>query len=169
MKPWGMLSGGDPSRIAEIAAASVFLVGAAVGYIAVPQLVSGWAFAMPGTTDAALAPTFFPRLAMVLLALASLGVLLSVPARTDTIPLLEMSAEDWRRVATVLGLVLLFFVGLQIVGFIAAAGLFIAATSMLLGYGRPAVVAAVAIAAPLLIAFSFRYGLRVLLPESILL
>lgn len=160
--------GHDASRTAEIIAASIVLIGTVAGYLAVPQLVSGWAFAMPGTTDAALAPTFFPRVAMILVALASLGVLLSASSRTDTIPLVEMSREDWTRAGTLLVLVLLLFLGMRIVGFVAASALFIATTSLLLGYRRPALVAAAAIAAPLLIVLSFRYGLKVLLPQGIL-
>jgi putative tricarboxylic transport membrane protein len=145
----------------------ILLVGAVGGFIAVPYLVSGWAFVMPGTTDSALTPTFFPRLAMVLLAITSLSVFLSARSRTDVVPLVEMTPEDWRRVGTVFGLILLFFLGLRFIGFIPAAAIFIAAISLLLGYMRWVVVAAVAIIASVLIAVVFRYGLKVQLPNAL--
>lgn len=160
------LSGHDTSRKAEIVAASVLLIVAAGGFIAVPQLVSGWAFAMPGTTDSALTPTFFPRLAMVLLALTSFSVLIGAASRTDVIPLVEMTREDWRRVGAIFGLILLFFLGLRFIGFVPASALFVAAVALLLGYRRWMVLAVVAVVGAALVALVFRYGLKVQLPSG---
>jgi putative tricarboxylic transport membrane protein len=168
MKPITIMGGYDASRRAEIVTSLIFLVGAVGGFLAVPHLVSGWAFVMPGTTDSALTPTFFPRLAMVLLALTSLCMLLSAVSRTDVIPLVEMTSEDWKRVGTIFGLILLFFLGLPLIGFVPAAALFIGAVAFLLGYKRFLIVGAVAIAGSVLIAAVFRYGLKVQLPSGLI-
>jgi putative tricarboxylic transport membrane protein len=168
MRLLSILGGYDGSRKAEIVTSSIFLICAVGGFIAVPQLVSGWAFVMPGTTDSALTPTFFPRLAMVLLSLTSVCVLFSAAARTDVIPLVEMTREDWKRVGTIFGLILLFFLGLRLIGFVPAATLFIAAVALLLGYKRVMIVGAVAIAGSVLIAVVFRYGLKVQLPSGLI-
>lgn len=166
MKFAGNWTGLDGSRKAEIVAAAVLTAIGVAGFFAVPQFVSGWAFQMPGTTDAALAPTFFPRLAMALIAASGLGVILSAPARTERLPLLDMSRQDWVRFAAVLAAILCLFAGIKIVGFVPASMAFIAAVSVMLGYRRGPVVAAAAIIAPILIVIAFRYGLKVLLPSG---
>jgi uncharacterized Tic20 family protein len=162
----GRWSGFDGSRRAEIAAAAVLTAVGLVGFVVVPNFVSGWAFQMPGTTDAALAPTFFPRLAMALIVVAGLGVILSAPQRAERLPLVDMSRSEWLRFACVVAAILAFFLGLRVVGFVPASIVFIAAISVMLGYRRPIVVAAASILAPVLIVLAFRYGLKVLLPSG---
>ncbi len=157
-----------PSRKAEIAAASILLLAAAAGFAAVPKLVAGWAFVMPGMTDTALSPSFFPRLALVCVGVTSLGVIVTASRRDDVIPLMMMKSEDWTRVILVTTLILAFFVGMTIVGFGLSAGLFIAAAGRLLGYERHGMLLATAVIAPVLVVLIFRYGLNVLLPSGIL-
>ena len=47
-------------------AISAFVVGALLFFYS-PELVRGWAFTIPGTTDVALEPAFFPRLSAALI------------------------------------------------------------------------------------------------------
>jgi hypothetical protein len=158
----------DGSRTTEVVAAAILLGVAIAGFVAVPHFVSGWAFIMPGTTDASLAPTFFPRLAMVLLGITALGVIVSAPARREQVPLLAMERQDWIRVGSIIVLVAVYFAALKFVGFVLASAAFMAVVPLALGYRRWGVVLCVAVIAPLAIALAFRYGLKVLLPAGVL-
>jgi len=158
----------DGSRRAELAAALFLLVFAVAGYFAVPTQVSGWVFSMPGTTDNALTPTFFPLLAMVLLGLTVLGVLVTTPYRRGEIPLLATARDEWRRMGLVTALVLLYIGGIVVIGFIVASMLFIAVTALALGYRSNVTLAVTAIVVPLATAIAFRFGLRVILPAGYL-
>lgn len=154
------------SRQIEATLAIAVLAVAISGFFAIPNLVSGWAFVMPGTTDGALQPTFFPRLAMVLLGLAAGNLLLTAWQRDDTVPLMRMDRQDWRRVGVSGGLIAAYLLALPKVGFLIASAAFIAATALTSGYRRYWIVALVAVAAPITIMLGFRYALRVLLPAG---
>ena len=150
-----------------VAAGLVFLAATA-GFIAVPRLVSGWAFVMPGMTDGALSPSFFPRVALICVAVAAIGVIMTAKDRDDVLPLLTMSAEDWKRVILVVCLIAGFMLGMVSIGFGASAMVFIALVGRLLGYRRTGLLLVTAALAPIVIVLVFRYGLRVLLPSGIL-
>jgi hypothetical protein len=158
----------NPSRRAETIAASIIFLAAVAGFIAVPQLVAGWAFVMPGMTDNALAPSFFPRLALSFVAIAALGVVATTRSRDEVLPILTMNREDWQRVAQVVALTVGFFIGMVTIGFGVSAGLFIATAGWLLGYERRGMLLGTAIIAPVVIVLVFRYGLSVLLPGGLL-
>lgn len=158
----------DGSRVAEVAAAVVVLAAAVGGFLSVPYFVSGWAFVMPGTTDTSLAPTFFPRIAMVVLGVAALGVMVTAGVRRDVVPLLEMVGEDWRRVGAIMLGIVAYFAALKFVGFLLASMVFMSVVPVILGYRRWATVITVALVAPLAIALVFRYGLKVILPAGLL-
>ena len=168
MADWPRRPGILASRLVEAGTAAVCIALAIAGFIAVPDLVSGWRFAMPGISDGALAPTFFPRLAMVLLGVSALAMLLTAPARRDVLPIVSMTAEDWRRFGAALGLILGYVVAARLVGFLPASVVFIAAMALLSGYRNLPVIALAAVLAPLAVFLSFRYGLRVLLPPGTL-
>jgi len=154
------------SRVVEVITAACFIGLAVAGYQAVPSLVTGWRFVMPGTTDAALAPTFFPRLAMVLVGITAAGVMLSALLRREEIPLVTMSREDWRRFGTTLALIVAYVAGARVIGFLAASILFVAAVTVLSGYRNWLVIALASIVAPVAVLLVFRHALRVLLPSG---
>ena len=154
------------SRIVEILSAACVLAIAVAGFIAVPELVSGWRFVMPGTTDAALTPTFFPRLAFILLGVTALGVMMTSPVRREELPIVTMTGEDWRRFGGALALVVLYVMGARLFGFLPASIAFVASLALYSGYRNLLVIGLASVLAPLMVLLAFRYGLRVLLPAG---
>lgn len=154
------------SRIVEVISTAGMLGLAVAGFLAVPQLVSGWRFVMPGTTDAALSPTFFPRLAFVLIGVTATLVMLTAFLRQDELPIAKMCTEDWLRFGGSLGLVVLYVTATGWVGFLPASIVFVAAMALLSGYRNYMVIALTSVLAPLSVLIAFRYGLRVLLPSG---
>lgn len=140
----------------------------AVLYIEAPSFVSGWAFNIPGTTDVALAPVFFPRLAAILIVLAALGVLLTMRMRTGPLPLLETGKEAYLKSIAGLAGITALIVLVPITGFVVTSAVFVILAAALGGYRNWLVLIPVAIAAPLILWFVFRYGLYVGLPHGLL-
>lgn len=140
--------------------------GGTAGFFAVPHMVSGWAFAIPGLTDASLSPQFFPRVAMAAVVLAGLGMILTVRQRNDVLPVVEMSGEGWKRAAFAAANIVLYAILLPLVGFFASSALFIFAMAVSAGYRRMLIVIPTAILFPLATVYVFRWGLRVLLPSG---
>ena len=157
------------SRLADIVLSLVFLGLAIVGFLAVPQMVSGWGIVIPGMTDASLSPTFFPRLAMACLGLVAGTVLIGALRRQDEIlPLFELTGEEWARVVTALVLIAAYAAMVRTTGFVTSSGVFILAMSYLAGYRNHVAIVATAIVAPLATWAIFRMGLQVLLPVGTL-
>jgi putative tricarboxylic transport membrane protein len=167
------MSAAPPRRLSasqriEIVAALLLLTVAVAGVVYVPDLVSGWAFAMPGTTDTALSPTFFPTLIFTLLGCAAVNMGLTALMRTAVLPLLEMSRSEWGRMLGVAILVVVYLVGLNLVGFVIASAIFVIAVNAFLGNRNYLAVVSISVIAPLMISVAFRYGLNVILPPSAL-
>lgn len=154
------------SRRMELIAALVVMAGGTVGFFAVPHMVSGWAFAIPGLTDSSLSPTFFPRVGMAAMVLAGLGVVLSLGQRNGVIPFVTMNDEDWKRALIASVHVVAFAFVLPIFGFFASSAMFIFGISATAGYRRLVVLASTAILFPLVTLLVFRWGLNVLLPSG---
>lgn len=156
------------SRLADIAFSLVVLGLAILGFIAVPQMVSGWGIVIPGMTDASLSPTFFPRLAMACLGAGAGCVLIGALKRHDVLPLFELNREEWMRVVTALVLIAAYAGMVRTAGFVASSVVFILAMSYLAGYRNHLAIVAAAVVAPLATWVVFRMGLNVLLPVGTL-
>lgn len=154
------------SRRIEIITGLVVMAGGIAGFIAVPYMVAGWAFAIPGLTDASLSPTFFPRVGMTALALAGLGVILSVGERSDVLPFVAMTREEWKRAFLAGGNIVLYALLLPLFGFLASSALFIFGMAVTAGYRRMLVIVTTAILFPVITIYVFRLGLKVLLPSG---
>lgn len=153
----------------EGALGTVVLATGALLFITAPDLVHGWAFTIPGTTDVALEPVFFPRLASLLLAFAALLVLATIPMRSGALPAAETAPVAYRRVAYGLGGIFVYLVGVVVVGFVVSTVVFVTAASFAGGYRNMLVVVPTAVAVAVLLRVVFRFGLHVGLPEGILL
>jgi hypothetical protein len=151
-------------RAVEVAAALVVAALAGAGFLAVPQLVAGWAFAIPGTTDGPMAPTFFPRVAFATTAVFALLVVATAATRSDRLPLLAMKASNWLRLATLLAMMLAYLGGLRLFGFVPSSIVLMLVLPLLVGYRRPLPVLVTALAVPPVIALIFWHGLKVALP-----
>lgn len=138
-------------------------------YVIAPSFVRGWAFNIPGTTDIALAPSFFPRLTAILLAIASLIVLATIPLRNEPISLLSTKAAEYRNVALGIVGILLYLVGVDLLGFVTSSAVFVIVATWLGGYRRPIIVVATAIAVAFALRAIFRFGLNVNLPTGLLI
>jgi hypothetical protein len=151
-------------RTVEAAAALLVAALAAAGFLAVPYLVSGWAFVIPGTTDSAMAPTFFPRVALAVTATFALLVVLSGSTRSDPLPILAMTRSSWARIAALLAISAAYLAGLRLIGFVLASFLLMLALPLLVGYRKRIPVLAVALLLPPVVSLVFWYGLKVALP-----
>jgi hypothetical protein len=152
---------------AEAICGLLVLVLGAAAYMAVPSLVSGWAFAMPGTTDNALSPTFFPRVLLVVMMISAAVVIISAPRRKEDIPLASTGGLEFGRTAILAVLLIAYFAGLGVLGFILSSIAFMVAVTFLLGFKRPVLAIGFAIAVSLITALLFRYGMNVLLPAGL--
>ncbi|WP_336744026.1 tripartite tricarboxylate transporter TctB family protein [Aureimonas altamirensis] len=161
-----MLDPATTSRRWEAGVALALLCGAVALFLAVPTLVSGWAFTMPGTTDNALQPSFFPRAVLVLLGLAAAAVLATGRIRKDSIPLVSTPRDEWLQLLRVLATVIAYFACIRLIGFQLASMLYVPATALAVGFRRPLLVAAVALGFPVCTWAVFRYGLGVMLPSG---
>jgi hypothetical protein len=156
-------------RFYEVVAALVVATFASIAFIAVPHLVSGWAFDIPGTTDAALSPSFFPRVALA--TTASFAVLVAVTAqmRTDHLPLAAMERAQLNRLGQITLINVGYFVGLWLFGFIASSVALLVLLPILVGYRRVLPILATAAILPPIVSLVFWYGLKVVLPVGHLL
>jgi len=156
-------------RLPETAFAGITLLAGVVLFIIAPQYVSDWAFNIPGTTDVALTPSFFPRLAASVVAVASLLVLLTIPLRSEPLPIEQTSRAELARVVLGLTGISVYLIGVTLVGFVTSSVLFIIFGSWLGGYRRPIPLIVTAVITALAIRVVFRFGLNVNLPTGFLI
>jgi len=152
--------------IAEATFAAIFMAAGVALFIAAPDIVRGWAFAIPGTTDVALEPSFFPRLASGALVLSALAMLLTMRSRTDPLPLEEMVPGSLARVGFGLIGIGAYLALVNILGFVVSSSIFIIAVTWLGGYRRLVVLLPVAILSTIALRLVFRFGLHVGLPTG---
>lgn len=149
-------------------AAVVFTAGALLFYFS-PDLVHGWAFSIPGTTDVALEPVFFPRLASLLLVAASVLVFVTIPMRPNVLPAVETAAAEYGRVGLGLAAILVYLVSVVTLGFVVSTVVFISAASYAGGYRNLVIAVPIAAIVAVSLRLVFRFGLHVGLPEGLLL
>lgn len=161
----------DRQRARYIAEGGVSLLLILLGialYIAAPSVVAGWAFNIPGTTDVALAPAFFPRLAAVLIVLAALSVLLTMRMRTGPLPLLDTSREAYSKAFLGAIAILVTIVLVPVTGFVVTSAVFVILVAFAGGYRNLLILVPAAIVTPIILWFVFRHGLHVGLPHGFL-
>jgi hypothetical protein len=156
----------NPGRMVDAGAGLVIALVAGAGFIAVPHLVSGWAFAIPGTTDSAMAPTFFPRLALATTATFGVLVALTAPLRSDPLPVMAMRRTGWLRIATLLAISIGYLAALPLFGFILSSTALMLLLPLMVGYRRPIPLVATALLLPPVVSYVFWYGLKVALPAA---
>jgi hypothetical protein len=162
----------EASSLSAILEWTVAVVAVAVGivlFIKAPAFVTGWVFSVPGTTDVALQPAFFPRLAAVLLTLAGLAVALTTPMRTDKVEELKTSSAAYARVMVGVVGISVYVLAIVNLGFVASTIVFIILASAFAGYRNWYVTVPVAIGVAVALLLVFRFGLRVQLPEGFLI
>jgi hypothetical protein len=155
-------------RLLEGALAISALVVGALLFIYSPELVRGWAFTIPGTTDVALEPVFFPRLSAVLICASSLILLITIPMRSGSLPASETSKEAYIKVGAGLAGILIYLGSILYVGFVVSTVLFIIGGSRVGGYKNWKAIVSTALLVAVGLRLIFRYGLHVNLPEGIL-
>lgn len=148
--------------------AAALLAAGVTLYITAPTLVRGWAFSIPGTTDVALEPSFFPRLAAILLAAAAVVVLATMPLRQSPLPALSTNAAAYLRVTAGLAAILVYLIAVNFIGFVVSTTIFIIAATFAGGYRRWLVIIPSAILIAVGLRLVFRFGLHVGLPLGIL-
>ena len=153
----------------EGALAAIVLTVGVLLFLTAPGLVRGWAFSIPGTTDVALEPVFFPRLASLLLASSALLVLLTIPLRSGTLPAVETDSGSYLRAGAGLAGILVYLLSVVTFGFVVSTVVFITAASFVGGYRKLVIVVPVAIGVAVALRLVFRFGLHVGLPEGLLL
>ncbi|MCY4138696.1 MAG: tripartite tricarboxylate transporter TctB family protein [Rhodobacteraceae bacterium] len=149
-------------------AVAVLTVGVLLFFTA-PNLVRGWAFSIPGTTDVALEPVFFPRLASLLLASSAVLVLATIPLRSGALPAVETDSGAYLRAGAGLAGILVYLISVVTFGFVVSTVVFITVASFIGGYRKLAIVIPVAIGVAVALRLVFRFGLHVGLPEGLLL
>src|SRR5690606_8091231 len=98
---------------------------------------------------------------------AALNMAITALFRQQVLPFLEMSASEWRRTACVTAMIIAYFIGMRVIGFMLASALFVMATTLMLGYRKYLRTVAVGLLAPLAIGLGFRFGLNVILPSGL--
>lgn len=156
------------SRVYEIALGVLFLGLGVVGYAYVPGMVKGWAFALPGTTDNALSPEFFPKLVFCLVMAAAGGVLVTTPRRVDILPAATTTRREAARVLAIAATVLAGLASMRFLGFAPAASLISAVMLFIVGYPRKLSGILVLVLFTIAVMAGFRYGMRVILPPGAL-
>ena len=134
--------------------------------MAVPQLVSGWAFAIPGATDNAMTPTFFPRVALAITAAFGILVALTVFQRSDPLPLLAMTRARWMRIGALFVINAAYLATMRLFGFVFSSMVLMVALPLLVGYRNIIAVIATALVMPPAVSLIFWYGLKVALPGA---
>lgn len=153
----------------EGALATLVLILGVLLFLSAPNLVRGWAFSIPGTTDVALEPVFFPRLASSLLISSALLVLATIPLRSGSLPAIETGSDAYLRAGAGLAGILVYLLSVVSLGFVVSTVVFITVGSFVGGYRRLAIVVPVAIGVAVALRLVFRFGLHVGLPEGLLL
>jgi len=149
-------------------AAMVFAAGVTL-YVIAPYYVRGWAFNIPGTTDVALEPAFFPRLAAILMCLAAITVLVTIPRRKGPLPLSENGWEAYANVGIGLTGIFAYIMLIGVIGFVTASSLFMIIATWVSGYRRPVIIVVTSILVALALRLVFRFGLHVNLPTGFFL
>ena len=155
--------------ILEGTLATIILLAGVFLFLKAPDLVRGWAFRIPGTTDVALEPDFFPRVASVLMALSAILVIATIPMRTDALPAAGTSLGAYLRAGAGLAGVLVYLLCVVFFGFVVSTVCFIIVASMAGGYGNLLVLIPTAIIVAIGLRLVFRFGLHVGLPEGMLI
>ena len=152
----------------EFTLAIIVLIAGVMLFIYSPSLVRGWAFSIPGTTDVALEPVFFPRLASVFVCLSALNLLITIPLRKIDLPAVTTNRIEYLKV--ILGLLGIFIYLLSVLffGFVISTVIFVSLMSYFGGYKNIAISFGVAVAVSLLLRLIFRYGLHVNLPQGLI-
>jgi hypothetical protein len=153
-------------QLAEITVALVVAAIAGIGYLAVPNMVSGWAFVIPGTTDSAMTPAFFPRVALATTATFALAVAVTAPMRADPLPLLQMTRARWLRFGALFVTSLAYLGGLWLFGYTISSIALILALALLVGYPMKLPMLATAFLLPPIVSWIFWYGLKAQLPAG---
>jgi hypothetical protein len=156
-------------QVLEMTLALVVAAVAGAGYVAVPNMVSGWAFVIPGATDSAMTPAFFPRVALATTATFALAVALTAPMRTDPLPLLQMTRARWFRLGALLVTSFVYLGGLWLFGFTISSIALMLALGLLVGYPMRVPMLATAVLLPPIVSWIFWYGLKAQLPAGQLL
>jgi len=153
----------------EFMLAIIVLIAGVMLFLYSPTLVRGWAFSIPGTTDVALEPVFFPRLASVFVCLSALNLLITIPLRRIDLPAVTTNRKEYLKVT--LGLLGIFFYLLSVLffGFVVSTVIFVGLMSYFGGYKNIAISFGVAVAVSFLLRLIFRYGLHVNLPQGLLI
>ena len=148
-------------------AISAFVVGALLFFYS-PELVRGWAFTIPGTTDVALEPAFFPRLSAALICASSLILLITMPMRSGRLPANDTSKEAYKKVVAGLAGILIYLGCILYIGFVVSTVFFIVGASVVGGYNNWKAIISTAVLVAVGLRLIFRYGLHVKLPEGFL-
>ena len=146
----------------------VFAVGVLL-FVNAPDLVRGWAFSIPGTTDVALEPAFFPRLASLLLAAAAVVVAATIPLRQGILPAVQTSTVAYTRVGLGLAGILIYLLAIVYLGFVVSTVVYITVATYAGGYRNLIVVVPAAILVAIALRLVFRFGLHVGLPVGLLI
>jgi len=159
----------NQSRLLEGTLAIITLIASVFLFYHSPDLVRGWAFTIPGTTDVALEPVFFPRLASILTGIASLNLLITIPLRSENIPACETNIASYKKVTLGLLLILIYLFCIMFIGFVVSTIVFICTMTFISGYKNWKITLMVAIFVSLILRIIFRYGLHVNLPVGIII
>ena len=152
----------------EFTLAIIVLIAGVMIFLYSPSLVRGWAFSIPGTTDVALEPVFFPRLASVFVCLSALNLLITIPLRKIDLPAVTTNRIEYLKV--ILGLlgIFIYLLSVLFLGFVVSTVIFVSLMSYFGGYKNIAISFGVAVAVSLLLRLIFRYGLHVNLPQGLI-
>ena len=149
-------------RKLEAIFAVIVLITGIVLYLYSPSLVRGWAFTIPGTTDVALEPVFFPRLASILICLSSLNLLLTIPLRGKSLlPAQTTPKSDYLKVIFGLVGIFIYLICILYFGYVISTIIFVVSLSYIGGYKNLLVSFSTAILVTILLRIIFRYGLHV--------
>lgn len=148
-----------------VLAAGCLVIGVAALWLAatIDRHVKGWAFAMPGTTDATMAPSAFPAMILGLIGTLAFGTALS--GLLQLWRGREISGLDLPRLLGVSGTVLLRFLMLAKLGFVLTAAAVIGGVPPALGYRNWTAITVTAVLIAVLAWPLFRYGMNVILPQ----
>ena len=152
----------------ELTLAIIVLIAGVMLFIYSPTLVRGWAFSIPGTTDVALEPVFFPRLASVFVCLSALNLLITIPLRRIALPAVTTKRIEYLKVMLGLLGIFIYLLSVLFFGFVVSTVIFVSLMSYFGGYKNIAISFGVAVAVSLLLRLIFRYGLHVNLPQGLL-
>ena len=152
----------------EFTLAIIVLIAGVMLFIYSPTLVRGWAFSIPGTTDVALEPVFFPRLASVFVCLSALNLLITIPLRRIDLPAVTTDRIEYLKVIFGLLGIFIYLLSVLFFGFVVSTVIFVSLMSYFGGYKNIAISFGVAVAVSLLLRLIFRYGLHVNLPQGLL-